>query len=287
MSRGHNKKRNTGLMYEFLVRSISRCLVEGDQRHSSAALKIIRKHFKPGTELYREFRLINSLMKTTVTSDGVANSIIQEAKLAARQYDVAKLDREKSLLIRAVNHGIKDPHFYDQQIDEYRMYATLQQLINDWRDPDRDLERQARFEDQLVKWLTTEKPKAIDQVVSGESAGTSRLLMKVMMQKLNEKYSTVLNDRQKDLVRAYAWASTNDDKGIVRAKLQEVKDSLLASISSYVDDSPDDEYTVEQLTAARDQLVTETLDEVDDDTLTRFMLYLKLNDELLNEDNNG
>lgn len=286
MSMSHKKKRNTGLAYEFLIRTISRSLVENDQTKANAALRIIRRHFRPETGLYREFRLINSLIRTTVTSDGVANSIVQEAKLASQQYDPVKLDHEKSLLIRSINHTLKDPHFYDQHVDEYRMYATIQQLINEWRNPNKDLERQAHFEDQLVEWLTTEKKVASEQIISSESPGSNRLLMKIMMEKINEKYSSVLNERQKQLIRTYAWSTTNDDKNVINDKLLEVKESLIESIGSYIDDvtKKNDAYVVKQLSAARDKLLTEDLNEINDDTLTRFMLYLKLNDELVSKD---
>jgi len=71
-SKSHNKKRNSILLYEFLVSSISKSLVEDDKRKSSAALKILKRHFKKGTNLYKEFRLLNSLIKTSVTSPQVA-----------------------------------------------------------------------------------------------------------------------------------------------------------------------------------------------------------------------
>ena len=73
MSRTHNKRRNAGLLYEFLVRTISQALVEGNQKKSSTALKILRRHFKPGTELHKEFRLINALVRSTVSSESVAS----------------------------------------------------------------------------------------------------------------------------------------------------------------------------------------------------------------------
>ena len=104
MSSSHNKKRNTGLIYEFLIRTISKALVENDKPQSSKALRIIKQNFKSGTELYKEFRLVNALMKTTVTSESVASSIISEAKMAARSHNINELDREKSILIRNINH---------------------------------------------------------------------------------------------------------------------------------------------------------------------------------------
>ena len=283
-SKGHNKKRNTGLLYEFLVTMISRSLVEGNEKSSSQALRILRRHFKPGTELYKEFRLIHALRKTTVSSEAVASSILQEAKTAARSHDYKELDRQKSLLIRDINHLIKDENFYDQQVAEYRFLATVQTLLNDWRRRDVDLERLASYEDQLVKHLTTEKVIEPDHIISEESPGESRLLMKVMMKKLNEKYSGVLNDEQKSLVRAYAFSTANDDLESIKMKLVVVRDSLLLSIESFGSQHPENEYINKKLTEARGQLLTEKLDVVDDETVTRFMLYTKLAAELASEE---
>ena len=101
------------LLYEFLVQTISKSLIDDDKKKSSAALKILRKHYKPGTQLYKEFRLINALAKTTVSSEHVAASILKEAKAAATSMDHDSLDREKSLLIRNINHNINDDNFYN------------------------------------------------------------------------------------------------------------------------------------------------------------------------------
>lgn len=284
MNRGHNKKRNTGLLYEFLVRDISRALVENDQRRSSLALKILKKHFKPGTALYKEFRLINSLIKTTVSSEAVAASIIQEAKAAARSYDIPTLDREKSLLIRNINHRINDDIFYDQHVNEYKMYATIQTLLNDWRSKGADLERMGTYEDQLVKYLTTEKEVIAENYISEDSAGQGRLLMRVMMKKLNEKYSGVLNESQRSIVRAYVWSTTQEEPESIKQKLTEVQGQLIGSITEFTNSNHSNEYVNKKLIAVKEQLLTETFAAIDDDQVTRFMLYIKLNEELTSEE---
>jgi len=81
----HNKRRNVLLVYEFLTRHVSAGLVEGNNAKSSKALKILKKSFKQGTELYNEFRVMNALAKTTVTSEAVACSIMNEAKVAVKK----------------------------------------------------------------------------------------------------------------------------------------------------------------------------------------------------------
>lgn len=280
----HNKKRNSGLLYEFLVRTISSALVEGDQKKSSKALKILRRHFKPGTELYKEFRLINSLIKSTVSSDVVAGSILAEAKVAARSYDRDALDKEKSLLIKHINHTLGSDEFYDQQINEYRIYATVQTLINDWRSPNRDLLRLASYEDQLVKWLVSEKAPETEDVLNEETAGTGRLLMKVMTKKLNEKYAGSLNENQKSLLKAYVFSTAHEDPTIIAKKLQEIKGGLTNLIEKHCSGGKENQYVINKLVETKAQLVNENVDIVDDELVTRFMLYTKLATELENEE---
>jgi hypothetical protein len=285
MSKSHNKKRNTALLYEFLIRKISSALVEGDKKTSSTALKILRRYYKPGTQLYKEFRLFNSLVKTTVSSDGVSSSIIGEARMAARTADMNALDREKSLLIRSINHSLRDDNFYEQPIAEYRMYATIQTLLNEWRKPigTADLSSLAKYEDQLRSWLLSEK-KAVEGGLIDESPGTARLLMRVMMKKLNEKYSSVLNDEQRELIKAYAFSAANDDQTTIKRKLEEMRSDLLNSIEEYKINNQDNTFLVKKLNEAKTAIVSESLETVDDSTVSKFMLYSTLRHELISSE---
>lgn len=279
MSNTHNKKRNSGLLYEFLVRSISSAIVDDDQRKSSKALKILRRHFKQGTELYKELRLVNALIKTTVSSEHVAASILSEAKAAARSHDIEELNKQKSILIKHINYTMPEG-FYDQQVSEYRAYATVQTLLNDWRSPSADLSRVAMYEDQMIKWLITPKEPIEESVINEDSTGTARLLMRVMTKKLNEKYSSVLSEGQKALVKAYVFSTVNEDPGLIKKKLQEIRTVVLQKIDEYKSHNNNDNYIVEKLSSVRDQLLSETIEHVNDELITRFMLYIKLNSEL-------
>jgi hypothetical protein len=276
----HNKRRNVLLVYEFLVRTISHSLVEGDKKKSSMALKILKKHFKPGTNLYREFRLINALAKTTVSSEHVAASIIKEARVAAGEIDAKELDREKSLLIKNVNHSLNDNDFYDQHVKEYRTYATLQSLVNEWRSTNKDIAKLASYEDQLMTLLTTQKEIIEEKMLSEESSGTSRLLMKIMSRKLNEKYQNILSEQQRSLVKAYAMSSTSANPEIVVGKLEELipllEDAILSKETS--------DFLRMKLVETKKTLAEETIEEADDAIVTRFMLYSKLKNELEEKD---
>lgn len=279
-SKGHNKKRNSLLLYEFLVRTISNSLVEGDKKKSSNALKILRRHFKPGTQLYKEFRLMNSLIKTRVSSDHVAATILNEARSASCGIDVAVLDREKSLLIKSINHVINEDNFYDQQIPEYRTYATLQQLVNEWRSSDKDLSKLAAHEDQLMSLLLSPAAQINEHTISDESPGTSRLLMKVMTKKLNEKYQGILSEQQKSLIKAYAFSTATDDPTTIKLKLGEIKDGLLPLIENCIINEGHGQYLGGKLNEVKSALMSEDVDVIDDGIITRFMLYSRLQTEL-------
>lgn len=287
MSKMHNKRRNAGLLYEFLVRSISRALIEGDKKKSTTALRLLKRHFKPGTELYREFRLINALVRTTVSSETVASSILGEAKEAARSYNLENLDREKSILLRNVNHYLNDENFYDQHIYEYKAYATAQTLINNWRAPgrDKDISALALYEDQMSKWLMSEKvdPTNEDSIIA-ETPGMTRLLMKVMTKKLNEKYAISLDDDQKSLLKTYIFSTANSDPSVISRKLHEVKTELISSIDGYASINSESVYLTEKMSQVKNQLLSESLDSIDDNTVTRFMMYMKLNKEIGSEE---
>lgn len=282
----HNKKRSTALVYEFIVRRISEALVNGDKHTANRGLRVIKRHFKPGTELYREFRLANALMRTRVSSQAVAASILQEAKVAARSYNAAKLDAEKTSLIHDVNRYI-GPDTFDLHVEGYKMLSTIQTLIGDWRQPKlwtHDLQRQALYEDRLVEHLLS--PVLTEEQgcpVSPESPGTTRMMMTVMMDRLNERYSGVLNPEQKSLLRAYALSAATDDPETVKNKMVALQDSTLQRIDEHRLTLPAGN-EADKLAKAREVVANERFDDgIDDATVARFMTYSQLGHELTNE----
>lgn len=129
----HNKKRNIGIVYEQLLKYIASNIINNNNQKAKKATKIIERRFKKGTEIYKEFRLLNALVNSTVSGTHVAAGIIAEAKNASRNIDGQKLNKEKSLLIKDINYQLKESNFYHQDVKNFKTYATVQTLLNDWR----------------------------------------------------------------------------------------------------------------------------------------------------------
>ena len=54
----HSKFKNTGLLFELLVRQVASDVMNG---LDSKALKLINRHFRPSSELTKELKLYRSL----------------------------------------------------------------------------------------------------------------------------------------------------------------------------------------------------------------------------------
>ena len=216
MSKAHNKKRNVGIIYEQLVRKVSEALVKGDSDRADVVLGILKRNFKKDTELYKEFRLFNALVKTTVSSDSIATRILSEAKSAAQDHDSSQLRKEKSRLIKEINHVLDDPAFYKTRVDDYRTYATIQTLLNDWRSgPKSDISRVALYEDQIHSWLITEKKSV--KLEDLRSNNIDKLTVKIMREKFNKRYGASLSEGQRSLIREMVFSKETGDSTEARS----------------------------------------------------------------------
>ena len=68
----HSKYKNTGILFELLVRQITSDTLSGKD---SKATNILKKYFNK-TELGREYKLYESLLKRTNLTEGKANIVL-------------------------------------------------------------------------------------------------------------------------------------------------------------------------------------------------------------------
>ena len=132
----HNKKRNVGLLYEQLMRFASNCILENNKQKAKKSVDILCRHFKPGTALYKEFRLFNALVDSKVSSRDVARRIIEESKKACLSHDRNQLRKEKSHLIKEINHSLNSPGFYKEESSIKKEHAnplTLNIMIDKFK----------------------------------------------------------------------------------------------------------------------------------------------------------
>lgn len=277
-SMNHNKKRNVGIIYELLLRSVSAYLVEGKKDLAQKALDIVSKRFAKDTELFKEFRLFNALIKTRVSDSSVSAIILTETKSAARRIDCQKLDREKSLLIRDINHTLNDPLFYHRRISNYRDLATVQIALNEWYLGDKsDLSKTLVVETKIVEMLKSE-PVEI-KIQESADPGVDMLVIKILNEKFNKKYATSLTDDQKSLIKDYVLMDKNQGPGqqmIERAK--KIKESSLSCLAQ-IEKNEKNQIIQENISNIKKKVLDLDIENLNDENLGKLMTLSQLIEE--------
>lgn len=231
---GHNKKRNVGLLYEFLIKEMSYAVVCKQEDKEKLVKDIFKARFKKGTEIHKEFKLFKALMDTTVDSEKVAERIIESSKSFVRGQDHEALDSEKSLLIRDINHKISNPEFFSEEVKNYKMYATVQTLLNEWRKENpSDLVKVAEYEQKLIEWL--QKDKSNKEDVQDSKEEIDPLVQKIMIRKFNESFVGKLEKDQAKIVKEHFFLGKD-----VTDTLKEIKEKTLIKLSKYISESKDE-----------------------------------------------
>ena len=276
---GHNKKRNVGIVYELLLRAVSAYLVEGDKSKAQIALDIISERFSRDTELFKEFRLFNALAKTKVSDSAVSAVILTESKAAARRIDQQKLDREKSLLIRDINHKLNDDIFFHRRISNYRDLATIQVALNEWALCDRsDLSKTILVETKLVEILKEEKEK-VQEELKASDAPVDSLVIKILNEKFNKKYAGTLTSDQRELIKDYVVMNTSSGPSKqMLERAQRIKDESISKLDE-IEKSENNKIIQENLVEVRKKISGLDLTSLDDDKLSRLMTLSQLIEE--------
>jgi len=283
MSKSHNKKRNVGIIYEQMLRGISQSLVNNDNDKAATITSILKKHFIPGSELYKEFRLFNALVKTSINSEGLALRILDEAKNAAIDHDAPKLRREKAALIKEINYKINDSKFYSQRVNDYRSYATIQTLLNDWRKPkSHNLSRINSYEQKVCTWLLKEKIE--DDANIKKTEEVDKLTVSIMTEKFNKKYLGTLNNIQVDLIREYVFSITSGDTSGFKKYLDDIKSSTLNELYNFKDTCNNDILN-NKIDVIKKNIVELDTSIIDDESISKFLLVSGLRLELLENEN--
>ena len=277
MKINHNKKRNVGIIYEMLLKYISKSIVEGNEKNATLAKNILKRHYKKGSEMYKEYKLFEALLRTNEMSDVLASKIMEHAKAAAKNHDNKKLHGEKSKLIKEINYKLNKETFYKQKIEDYKNYATVQTALNLWRKPHiEDVQKLVTVESRIYKMLTSEN-KSCD-ISDHQTPEIDNLTVKIMMEKFNSKYSSILNDDQQSIIKSYIFSDKNNDNIIETARI--IKEKAIKELTLYMNENNNPTLKNNYLTVL-ENLKDFKIQEVNDDMIGKILTISKLRQEIL------
>jgi hypothetical protein len=211
MSKVHNKKRNIGIIYEQIIKFICNKMLENDHSSVKKGIRILKESFKEGTQLSKEYKLFKALANTNNINDNLATSIIIEAKKASNKlFDNDKLEREKSILIKQLNYNFGKGTIFKENIENYKAYATIQTLLNEWRNENNNFDLVTEYEIKLHSFLTEAKNTSKD---FNNNVNTFKeidsLTLKIMSEMFEKKYTSLLNNTQNRIIDYYSKSENN------------------------------------------------------------------------------
>ena len=221
----HNKIRNTGLLFEFLLRQITSDVLNKNNGH---AVKIVKEKFNENTELGKELALYNVLITKKFKSDSKADYFINEVMKARDDLNNSTLRRERYNLIKEIQSNYNLQKFMSSKVPNYKTYASIFTLFEYNKSLSPDQKTESFF--NLVEHVTTnDKSIKLSETVQKlpDDEDLRILTYKTLLEKFNQKY-TKLSGAQKNLLREYInnISNTNSLKDTLKEIVKGLKRDL-------------------------------------------------------------
>lgn len=273
----HNKKRNLGLVFEFLTREVSEAVVNEDADRAGRVLAIIERHLGEGSQLHDELALHRSVMESRGVGAALARRIVDELKAAGiRLSSRESREAAKSALIHEMNRTLGQEVFDRWRIPDYTAHASIYLLMS--RGVDARLDESvevARVEEHLTEFLKSPAPQAerFDRDASLYAYDTAV--------KLYEKeYSRELNESQNRLLKEYVRVELGGN----RAPFERIFEAQRTGLREFFKVARHDEIfaTDPEMSTRLDEAITDldALDPSVEESVERLMLYHNLMTEI-------
>lgn len=229
----HSKFRNTGLIFELLVKQIASDTLNN---RDSAAVKLVKKYFTGKTALAKEFKLYEFIAKNKNISQSKAEAIVSTITEISRRLDQKELKEIKYNLISDIKESYNIDEFFSIQIRDYKPFAALYCLLeaqnnSNLVDPSVLVDNKTTILEHLTS--TPQKEADVKDTLIEDYAKYDKdlrlLTFKILLEKFNDKYKDLLPE-QKNILKEFI-TSVNSN-----ARLRNIVNEELTKISSDVRD---------------------------------------------------
>ena len=274
----YSKYKNTGILFELLVRQITADTLKGSD---SPAIDILRSYFVK-TNLGREYKLYESIMKSKVLSEAKANLAISTILEASTKISRKSLKKQKYNLINEIKKHYNLESFFGSKVSNYKEIAAIFTLIESFHSEKLNLTQINDSKIIILEHLTRKKlndknKETILEEFENYDKDIRTLTYKVLLEKFNSKYDS-LSKEQKQILKEYINSvdSTPDLRNFYNQKIISLKE-ILSNQSKKIKDKT----TLIKINEVSKYLVElKNTDKVDDNNLVDLLRFYELIQEL-------
>jgi len=277
----HSKYRNTGLIYELLVKQIASDTLSKD---NSPAVSILKKYFSGNSTLVKEFKLYEYILKNSNISQGKAEMIISTITEVSRKLDQRALKKAKYDLISEIRDNYKLNEFFGIQVSNYKAIASLYCLLEAQNNDNLiDPDLLVSFKSSILEHLTTAKqdPNSVKDTLIEEYSKYDKdlklLTFKFLLEKFNSKYKDLLPE-QKNVLRQFITSVNSSQK--LRSLVNEELDKIRTSVEKLTGRVKNDVVKIKLVEVSKNIIPLTNKIKVSDNHLVNLMMYYDLVNEL-------
>lgn len=278
----HSKYKNTGLIFELLVKQIA---ADTLSRKDSPAVKILRKFYTGNTSLVKEFKLYDYILKNKGVGINKAETILGTITEIAKKIDTATLKKQKYELIKELKSHYDLEEFFSIKVEAYKPLAALYCLLEAQNtpsetDPSVFVDNRTTILEHLtqVKQASQEKDNLMEEY-SKYDKDLRLLTYKILLEKFNSQYGDLLPEQRNILKEVIV--SVNSSTRLRNIYNEEVE-KLQESISTYKKKITDEVIKIKLEEVSKSITPIKNSQKVDDNHLVSLMQYYELVNELKN-----
>jgi|TARA_B110000971_G_C19986834_1_gene489982 hypothetical protein len=278
----HSKFKNTGLIFELLVKQIAADTLSNKE---SKAIAILKKHFTGKTALVREFKLYEFILKNKGIGQQKAETILSTITEISRNLDQKLLKKQKYDLISDIKESYNSEEFFGIQTNDYKALASLYCLLEAQNNDITSIDPNSlvSYKSTLLEHLTTAVQDPLDvkdtliEEYSKYDKDLKMLTFKIMLEKFNDNYKDLLPE-QKNILKEFITSVNSQTR--LRNVINEELLKIATAVGKLSTKVKDEVIKIKLDEVSKSIKALKKTDKITDNHLVNLMQYYDLVNEL-------
>lgn len=227
----HSKYKNTGLIFELLVRQIAADTIS---KKESPALSILKKYYNDKTSIGKEYKLYEFVEKHNRLNPTKAETTLSTVMEMSKRLNQKNLKSLKYDIIKEIKKHYNIDEFFTIKVKNYKTHAALYCLLEianteDLIDPQSIVENKTTILEHLTG-ATVEQSEVRDNLIEEYSKYDKDLRLltyRILLEKFNKRYDKLLPE-QKNILREFIQSVSSSKKlfNFVNEELDKIKKEI-------------------------------------------------------------